>query len=161
MHSPEGAGPVTASPSVRKQQEDRTTPAEGQPGTGIHLAEHTRRKTQQQNKISTFCLRGPFLGVETSCDSCHMRARIRFSHSPPTRRSCPFCPQRRGAGHGWHGSWVMSQMHLGKAASVGNLPPAPSEEMVQNQKLCQVKHPTGTDGNATKSKVSNEHLFVT
>lgn len=63
----------------------------------------------------------PEFGMETSRDSGCIRARIRFSHSTPTR-SCPVCRQQRGAGHGWHGSWGTSQTHLSKAASCGQPP---------------------------------------
>lgn len=96
VHSPGGTGPATASPSARKQQEDRTTPAEGQPGLGIHLAERTRRKTRQQNKVGTFCLRGPFLGMETSVIHAVSGHAFDFPAHPPRAGPARLPPAARG-----------------------------------------------------------------
>lgn len=49
VHFPGGAGPAMASPSGRRPQEGRTTPAEGQPGMGIHLAECTKHRAERNS----------------------------------------------------------------------------------------------------------------
>lgn len=99
-------------------------------------------------------------GMETSCDSCRIRARIRFSRSPPTR-SCPICPQHQEAGHGWPGSWGMSQMHLSKAASRGKPPSSTHRgEGTKSKALSSEAIQHGQMEMQTKSKVSTEHLFV-
>lgn len=107
-HSPGGAGPATASPSVRKQWEDRTTPAKD--NWEWEFTWQSTRGGNHSNKTK--------FSMETSCESCHIRARIQFSHSPPTHRSCPICPQQRRAGHTQHVPDASQQSSLMRETSL-------------------------------------------
>lgn len=150
VHSPGGAGPATACPSARKQQEDRTTPAEGQLGMGIHLAERTRRKTQQQTRIwyGDIPWFGPYQGTHSifTLNPAAVLPRL-----PPAARGR--ARLARQPGHVPHAS---KQSSLVRATSLQH----PQGRRYGIKSFVKWSIHQGQMEMQTKSKVSNEHLFV-
>lgn len=150
VHSPGGAGPATACPSARKQQEDSTTPAEGQLGMGIHLAEHTRRKTQQQTRIwyGDILWLGPYQGTHSI-----------FTLNPHAVLP-PLPPAARGR------AWLARQLgHVPDASKQSSLVRAtflqhPQRRRYGIKSFVKWSIQQGQMEMQTKSKVSNEHLSV-
>lgn len=118
--------------SARRQEEDGTSPAARQLGTGIHLAETQGEKHGSKTKF----------GTEIPCGLCRTRAHVQFSHSPP--RPTQVLHRLSPAGM-VAGAWP-------RCTQAGNLPPESREKKARNQKLYQGKHPTGTDGDATRNQ---------